>query len=66
MFFVFHLKILRKGAVINYFFFGGGGGVLFQKWGPKILAPLRLTAQKICPLQKCVPGRGEVTLLFSS
>ena len=34
MFFVFHLKILRKGAVINYFFFGGGG-YYFKSEGPK-------------------------------
>ena len=41
----------------------GGGGVEGEGWyyfksaGPKISAPLRLTAQKSCPLQKCVPTK---------
>ena len=40
------------GAVINYW---GGGQYYFKSEGPKILVPQRLTAQKSCPLQKCVP-----------
>ena len=39
---------------------GGGGGegrYYFESEGPKSLAPLRLTARKSCPLQKCVPKK---------
>ena len=40
-----------KGAVINYW--GGGGGMqgryFLKSEGPKVLAPLRLTAQKAWP-----------------
>ena len=39
---------------------GGGGGEVryyFKSEGLKILAPLRLTAQKSCPLKKCVPEK---------
>ena len=37
----------------------GGGEVRyhFKREGLKILAPLRLTAQKSCPLKKCVPEK---------
>ena len=38
----------------------GGGGEFryyFKSEALKILAPLRLTAQKSCPLQKCVPEK---------
>ena len=36
---------------------GAGGEYHFKSHGPRILAPFRLTAQKSCPLQKCVPKK---------
>ena len=36
---------------------GGKGRYYFKSEGPKLLAPIRLTAQNSCPLQICVPQK---------
>ena len=53
----FLLKFNERSLTIGG---GGGGGEVryyFKSEGLKILAPLRLTAQKSCPLKKCVPEK---------
>ena len=47
----------NDNAVINYWLGGGGGRYYFKCEGATILAPLWLTAQKSCPLQKCGPPK---------
>ena len=59
MFFVFHLKILRKGAVINYFFFfGGGGGGIISKVRAQNFSPSQVNSPKNLPPTKMCAGEG--------
>ena len=45
------------GAVISNWRGGGAGRYYFKREGPKLLAPISLTAQNSCPLQICVPQK---------
>ena len=56
MFFVFHLKILRKGAVINYFFLGGGG--IISKVRAQNFSPSQVNSPKNLPPTKMCAGEG--------
>ena len=58
MFFVFHLKILRKGAVINYFFLGGGGGGIISKVRAQNFSPSQVNSPKNLPPTKTCAGEG--------
>ena len=60
-----HFSCFLSSLIVTFLFkfnersltIGGGGGYYFKIEGLKLLAPLRLTAQKFCPLQKCVPAK---------
>ena len=63
-----HFSCFLSSLIVTFLFkfnerslsIGGGGGegrYYFKSEGLKLLAPLRLTAQKSYPLQKCVPQK---------